>query len=131
MKQKVIAPIVYGIMWASSYTTAQTILSQLKIDEFPTYIVIEMGQNKGQIGESLFDVNKHETSIYKDQLELTENTIVSLDITPPTHLLHEMDAIGYAVDDVYASDKESDKTGFIFKKKINALQVAKEKKALG
>jgi hypothetical protein len=41
MKEKVIAHMVSGIMWATSFTIVVQTLSGLKQDDYPSYIVIE------------------------------------------------------------------------------------------
>ena len=70
-------------------------------------------------------------SIYRDKLDLLEKTLKDSEAnSTPTDLLNEMDAFGYAVDEVYSNDEEgivSDRTGFIFKKKSNALQEVNQK----
>ena len=90
-----------------------------------------MDQNRGLGGNHFVNIKNSKKSIYRDKLDLLEKTLKDSEAnSTPTDLLNEMDAFGYAVDEVYSNDEEgivSDRTGFIFKKKSNALQEVNQK----
>ena len=64
-------------------------------------------------------------------MERKEKILVVEDSAPNRLLLRTLlENEGYAVDEVYSNDEEgivSDRTGFIFKKKSNALQEVNQK----
>jgi hypothetical protein len=107
MKTKVLAPIVYGIMWASSYTTALSQLSQLTLDEYPVYIVLEYKDNP------IADKQNSAHSAYTVKQRIIDCGMINI-----------MEGAGYAFDQLYYDDesiKGIDRQGVIFKKKSSSM----------
>jgi hypothetical protein len=104
----------------SSSVSAQTKLSSLNIDDFPTYIVFEMDLDESLGGNLGINIQNSKKSIYRRQLTDLEKKIQDSDAScTPTDLLNEMDAFGYDLHTTFDHDNESlfDRVGYIFKKK--------------